>query len=413
MNFTLKRKEILLVSVLALLVYILVFYKFIWTPVVPEISSQKEEIGRLQSEKVKLDSDLKDMETNKAKIVSIKSGSERLDGYLNKEANVMDCIEYVDNLSKTVNANVTDINIAVPEKKETGKSKYYEIKIDFTTVQDINGIKQMVEFIENSSKLINISRFEISPTEKEKNTADIKTPATTDAVKKPVTTVTTKKPAVIQTAANPANGETPKKNYTAKLTISMYALNLGAADKFYEYARHKFNRYQYGYVSPLELTSLDVLKVNTNNITVGTNKASDSNTKDFEINLNSFLSAGDNFTVFGTDKLKDRYSSKTNKEINMSVEINNSSYTVKITGGAGQASSFSGSVPDRDLNMFINTDLSLIPENKSIGLKIKLINNSGNNLNITKRDVLRKVILTDRNSKEIKNGNNNEKIIIK
>lgn len=411
MKFALKRKEIMLVSVLALLVYAFVFYKFIWIPVVPDISAQKEEISRLNSEKEKLDSNLKNLEANKAKIVSIKSGSERLDGYLNNEANVMDCIEYMDKLAKIAGADITNINIATPEKKEADKSTYYEIKIDFTTMQDIQGIRDLVDFIENSSKIINISRLEIKPDkEKAKASTTLKAPAVTQTVNKPATAT--------GIPANPGNtnaadGDAQKEIYTANLTISMYAINLESADKFYEYGRHKFNRYQYGDISPLEITALDVLSGKSNNITVGTNTASESNTTDFEINLNSFLSAGDNLTVFGTDKLKDKYSSKTNKYITMSVNINKSSYTVAISDGGGISSSFSGSVPDRDLNMLINTNLSLIPENKGLGLKIKLVNNSGNKLNIVKKDVTKKVILTDRNAREIKDGNNQEKALIK
>lgn len=411
MKFALKRKEIMLVSVLALLVYAFVFYKFIWIPVVPDISAQKEEISRLNSEKEKLDSNLKNLEANKAKIVSIKSGSERLDGYLNNEANVMDCIEYMDKLAKIAGADITNINIATPEKKEADKSTYYEIKIDFTTMQDIQGIRDLVDFIENSSKIINISRLEIKPDkEKAKASTTLKAPAVTQTVNKPATA--TGIPANLGNT-NAADGDAQKEIYTANLTISMYAINLESADKFYEYGRHKFNRYQYGDISPLEITALDVLSGKSNNITVGTNTASESNTTDFEINLNSFLSAGDNLTVFGTDKLKDKYSSKTNKYITMSVNINKSSYTVAISDGGGISSSFSGSVPDRDLNMLINTNLSLIPENKGLGLKIKLVNNSGNKLNIVKKDVTKKVILTDRNAREIKDGNNQEKALIK
>lgn len=412
MKFALKRKEIMLISVLALLVYAFVFYKFVWTPVIPEIASQNEEMDRLQSEKAALDLNLQQLESNKAKVLSIKSGSERLDGYLSSEANVMDCIEYMDKLAKIAGTDITNINIAAPLKKEAGKAVYYEIKIDFTTTQDIKGIRDIVDFIENSSKLINISRFEIKP---EKEKAKTGTPVT--AVKTPVTAVKT--PASAGTPANPANtnagaGETPKENYVANMGISMYALKLESADKFYEYARHKFNRYQYGNISPLELTALDVLSGKANNITLGTNTAaSDSDTKDFEINLNSFLSAGDNFTVFGTDKQRDKYSSKTNKYITMSVNINKSSYTVGITDAAGVSSSFSGAAPDRDLNMTISTNLSLIPENKGLGLKIKIFNNSGNKLNIVKKDVTKKVILTDRNAREIKDGNNQEKVLIK
>ncbi len=412
MKFALKRKEIMLISFLALLVYAFVFYKFVWTPVIPEIASQNEEMGRLQSEKAALDLNLQELESNKAKVLSIKSGSERLDGYLSSEANVMDCIEYMDKLAKIAGTDITNINVAAPQKKEAGKAVYYEINIDFTTTQDIKGIRDIVDFIENSSKLINISRFEIKP---EKEKAKTGTPVT--AVKTPVTAVKT--PASAGTPANQVNtnakaGETPKENYVANMSISMYALKLESADKFYEYARHKFNRYQYGSISPLELTAIDVLSGKANNITLGTNTAaSDSDTKDFEINLNSFLSAGDNFTVFGTDKQRDKYSSKTNKYITMSVNINKSSYTVAITDAAGVSSSFSGAAPDRDLNMTISTNLSLIPENKGLGLKIKIFNNSGNKLNIVKNDVTKKVILTDRNAKEIKNGNNQEKVLIK
>jgi Tfp pilus assembly protein PilO len=411
-----KRKEIVLVSVLALLVYILVFYKFIWVAMVPEITAQKDKIVSLQNEKEQLDTDLKDLEASKEKILSIKSGSERLDGYINNEANIMDCIEYMDNLAKIVGSDITDISIAAPEKKEVNNSQYYELKIDFTTKQNIQNIKNMVDFIENSSKLINISRFNIT-TEKEDVGKIGTTPVTeekTAAVTNKPDATATKKTTGTDAAPKTNNAEISSKPYTANVTISMYAMNIEAADKFNEYARHKFNRYQYGDLSPLELAYSDLLSAKPNNvITSGTNSASNTDTKDFEISFNSFLSPGDNFTVFGIDKLKERLTSKTNKYLTMSVEISKSSYTIKVSDGTGKASMLSGSIPDRDLNMAINTNLSNIPENKKIGLNIKFVNNSGNNVNIVLKDVSRKVILTDRNAKQIKENNNSERVFIR
>jgi len=383
MKFKLKRNEIILVSVLGLLIYVFVFYKFIWTPVIPEIGEQKNLITTLEKEKQQLDLDLSNLDSKKIELVSKKAGYERLEGYLNNEANVTDCIEYIDKLANVVDSNITKVNIAIPEQKEVDKSKYYQIKIDFNTVLPINKIKDMLIYIENSSKLVDVSRFVLSPAKVENlDTTSLDSSILAD------------------------------KLFNAALTLNMYTLNIEAMDKIYEYSRHRFNRYEYGSITAFEDNTLDIDSTLADNIdTDGSNVIV--NNKDFEIKLFSFLAAGDNFVLLGSDKLNEKLTLKTNKYITMDLSIGNNSYTLNAVNGSGKPYKIQGSIPNRDLNMFINVDISQIKENENMGVKIKVINNSDNKLNVTLADKSRKVTLTDRTGKVISSGNDKENVYIK
>ena len=159
MTFKLKKNEKILLSVLGVLLYILIMYKFIYVPIVPEIAQQKSNIAAMLLQKQQLEEDLSRMYANKSELQSRKAADERLGAYLSNEANVTDCVEYIDKLSEIMRSNISNINIAAPVLKEIGKSRYYEIKIDFNTQGSLKKIMDMVTYIENSSKVARIGRF--------------------------------------------------------------------------------------------------------------------------------------------------------------------------------------------------------------------------------------------------------------
>lgn len=390
MNFELKKKEIILISLLGLLIYALVMYKFIWVPVVPEIGEQKNKIVDLQSQKKDLEADLQNLDAKKTELASKTAGNERLAGYLSNETNVTDCVEYMDKLAKIVGSEITGVSIAAPEKKETGAATYYEIKIDFNSKAPINKIMDMVSYIEGSSRVMKIENFHVTEEKEQKDAAQANNGAKKD------------------NQANQANAE--NKKYKAAVALSMYALNIEAADKIYEYGRHKFNRYEYG----TDQVFRGLNPVSTNSVSQGKNGTPTNiiNSRDFEINLNSFLTAGDNFIIQGLDKSKDKLSLKTNKYLTMDMSIANNSVALTLLDGTPKSYNLNCDVPNRALNMFINVNLSQIAENKNLGLKLIVRNNSQNNLNVTLDDISRKVRLFGRDGKEIKDGSNNEKIII-
>jgi|GEM_PF-3069244 len=384
MNFKLKRNEIILLSALGVLIYAFIFYKFIWIPVVPEIGEQKDQISRLESQKQSLDTDIMNLEMKKTELQSKQAGDERLAGYLNNETNVTDCIEYMDKLTNVVGSEITGVNIAAPEKKEVNQSTYYEIKIEFSTKAKLNKIMDMVEYIESSSRIIKVNSFRLAK-EGEENAK------------------TTSESAVTTTQEG--------KNFIAALNISMFALNLEAADKLYEYGRHKFNRFDYGAEAAFGASVSGAAGPADTATNIGTSNSSDS--KDFEIKLNSFFAAGDNFIVFGPNRSKDGLSLKTNKYLTMDMSIEKNSYSISVSDASGKSRKMSGTVPDRDINMYINVQLSEVSENNGLNLKLNIKNNSGNNLYITSVDKSDRVRLYDRQGKGMDNGSNEEKVTIK
>ncbi len=382
MNFKLKKNEIVLLSVLGILLYIFLFYKFIWVPVVPEIMDQKDRIAELTLSRDKLNQELQNLDNKKLVLISKQAGNERLEGYLNNEANVSDCLDYMGKLSGIVGDGIKEVNIGTPEKKEVNSSQYYEIKINYSIELEIDKFKDMLSYIENSSKIMKISRFDIKSNKTEENQ---------------------------NTGINTPVSDSDK--YKADITLIMYALDLEAADRLYEYGRHKFNRYEYGNGSE----GSDVQGV-PETAGVPTGGATDTNTgttNDFQINYSSFLMAGDNFKLRGFDKDEERLDLKTNEFINMELDIGGNTYDIKAEDSKGKKYGVSGAVPNRDLNMLINVIVSQIEENKDIGLKIKVINNSGNKLNIILNDTSGRATVTDRQGTEIRDKNEQEKVYIK
>lgn len=375
MKYRLKRNEIILISVLGVLLYVFLVYKFVWNSIVPQIEEQNTQTVKLEKERQKLNSDLSNIDLKRIDLESKKAGDERLEAYLNNEANITDCIEYIDKLAKVVGSDITNVNISAPQTKEVTAAKYYAIKMDFNTVLPLEKIKDMIGYVENSSRLIDISRFTLTSPKEE----NINTTAPSSAIK-------------------------ADKTFQAGFTLNMYTLNIEAADKIYEYSRHKFNRYDYE-ISALEGVLSDI---NSNIIETVDTK----NVNDFEINLNSFLTAGDNFIVLGSDRSNDKITLKTNKYITMEMRITNNSYTFNVNDG-GKAYNIKGTLPTRDLNMSINVDLSEIQENNKSGIKIKVINDSTSKLNVTLADKSKRVTLTDREGKIFYSSNDKEKVYIK
>ncbi len=384
MNFKLKRNEIILISILGVLIYAFIFYKFIWIPVVPEIGEQKDQISQLKLQKQGLDTDLMNLEMKRSELKSKQAGNERLAGYLSNEANVTDCIEYMDKLTNVVGSEITGVNIASPEKKEVNQSAYYEIKIEFSTKASLNKIMDMVGYIENSSRVMKINSFKLTK-EKEDNT---------------------------KTTSESAVATIPSaKNFVAALNISMFALNLEAADKLYEYGRHKFNRFDYGAEAAFGASISGAEGLTQTAANSAASNGSDS--KDFEIKLSSFFAAGDNFIVFGPNRSKEGLALKTNKYLTMDMSIEKNSYSISVSDALGKSRKISGTVPDRDMNLYINVQLSNAVEKDGLNLKLKIKNNSGNNLNITSVDTSDRVKLYDRQGKGMDNGSSEEKVTIK
>ena len=383
MKFKLKKNEKILLSVLAILLYCLIMYKFIYVPVVPEIAEQKSNITTMLLQKQKLEEDLSKLYAKKSELQSKKAADERLAAYLSNEANVTDCVEYIDKLSEIMGSNISNINIAAPVAKEIGKSRYFEIKVDFNTRGSLKKIMDMVTYIENSSKVARIGRFQIKIPEKDEEKG-IKGKETKEVV------------------------------YNASMTLNMYSLNTEAADKLYEYGRHKFNRYEDG--SEKVFDGSDKLETKeTSNTGQKNNSIKSNNTSvlsDFLINLNSFLKAGDNFIVLGTDKSEDTLSIKTNKLLSMDMSVSDNLYIITVSEQTGKTYKLRGIVPDRELKLEINAVLSSIAENRDLELKLKIENNSSKNIKVLINDKSGRVTLTDRQGNVINEGSTSERIKI-
>jgi len=103
---------------------------------------------------------------------------------------------------------------------------------------------------------------------------------------------------------------------------------------------------------------------------------------------------------------------KTNKLLNMDMSINHNIYIITVSENTGKTYKLKGSVPDRELKMEINAILSPIAENRNLLLKLKIENNSSNNINVLLNDKSGRVTITDRLGNVINEGSISERLRI-
>ena len=95
-----KKKEAKLLALLAVIVYALVFYKFIWVPVIPRISDIKDKISEAEAKKASLEKEVLNISTNIAELHKLNAMNERVDQYLMNSSFLVDNLEYVNKLGK-------------------------------------------------------------------------------------------------------------------------------------------------------------------------------------------------------------------------------------------------------------------------------------------------------------------------
>lgn len=371
MKIIIQKNEKRLLLILGLLAYLLVIYKVVWLTFIPEIREKNQRIDQLQQYKQKLDNEISQTNVKKLMLISKNTEIDRFGAYVDKEANVTDCIEYIEKTARIINEDVRGINITAPILKETKESRFYELKMDFVVKLSMSSVKDLLNYIENSSKIINVVRFSL-----------VKATETTSSAKE-------------------------DKLYEVFLTLKMYALEKEAADKLYELGRHRMYRFEDDDVpTTVELASLLNSSSESGNNSSGTIKS------DYSIQLNSFLSAGDNFVFIGNDPAKEKLSIKTNQYLKMELSLTEDIYTVILNEANGKTHEFTGRTLNKDQNMRIQLNLSQIQENKDMGIQLKIKNSSQHKLNIVLSDPSGRVNIVDREQKEISSVSENEKVTI-
>jgi len=422
---TLGKKEIKLLIALGIILYVGLFIVLFVQNYIPQINEQNGRLAELKEKKRVLDNDLANIDNYKADLVSKTTSNERTENFIYLNADITDCIDYVDKLgllmqNKINNVKVLDpvqknLDVVIEEKEEsktlaepldeskvTGEEEstepetkvvkkgqaYIELGLQFKADLTYNEITQLLNFIEGSSKRIKVYNFEM-------------TPLTAEAKDSKVAAIA------------------KDQLYKIDITIMMYSIN-DNADKLYDYSRSKFNRYleQKGMSFGESVTAPTKPKNKTQTISSNTTSTSTTNisgsvTKpDFYIRLKSYLMSGDNLIVVGERGDKDFFKYKTNYEETIRIEINNSTYRIEAPAARGR-SPILGNVPDRDMIMQILADVPNIKINNKLKLNVKIINNSKQKIIINCSDSGSRTTIMDRDGNKILGSSSSENIIIK
>lgn len=383
-------KVLLLCLVLALL-YGLVYYQFIWTakfdPKIEELNSQLQVVKR---EKEILDRDLANIGTIKRNIDILNVQDERFNAYLMNESNVSDSIGYIDNLDRLFGGRFEKVNFKSPSKKTSNDKKrdYYEFGLEFETMLTLGETINLIDYLEGASKKISIPNFVIKP-----NTDKLKEERFYALINQE------------------KDSENPIELYEVKMSISIYSLDLGNADKIYEYSQRRFNRVHDNdelQFSPFIGMTIEPGILDTTVIGNIQRPAGGSSTsavpafvESVDINLYSFMSGGHNFVIRNMEDDK-VISFKTKITPQITLTFHGNYIDAYVVGEGGDTKKFTGILSSDVINLNILTKFPVdIVENENLGLSIQVINDSQKPIRVKLDDRNRRATLLDRNGNTI------------
>jgi hypothetical protein len=238
----------------------------------------------------------------------------------------------------------------------------------------------LVDYIEGGSRKVKISQFDLAP----------------------AGAVATQNQQPAQAQANPKQNK-----YSVKMQINLYSLNLANIDKVYEYSRKRFNNYNDGdgviFVPDSSLISSTGGVSNTSNSS--TIKQLVSEGLDLDIRLGNFLTAGPNFVIKGVGN---KYPIKLKNEDRPSVKItfDDIGYSVNVVDVIGKSYDLKGRTKNDIIKMYVGANFPLdIKENQKIGADIQIINNSAKRVDLSFKDKVNRLKITDRNGNIIYDNN--------
>lgn len=377
-------KVFILCLILALL-YGLIYYQFVWTKKIdPKMEDLNKQLQEVKREKEILDRDLANLETIKRNIEILNVQDERFDSYLMNESNVADSIEYLDNLDRLFGNRFKEVMFRRPVKV-TSKEKqreYYEFGIGFKAKLSLSEVMNLVDYLEGTSKKVSISKFIIKESLLESNVQS--TEGTT---------------------------ENNVKMYDVEMSINLYSLNIGNANKVYEYSKERFNRLYDDdemisspfigmRIEPgiLDKAAIDRIHSPAGGSSTGAAPAFVENTS---ISLYSFLSGGHNFVIRNREDGK-IISFKTKITPEVTLTFYGDYVDVRVVGDGGDVRTLNGVVSSDVINLSVLTMFPTdVEENENLGLSIQVINDSEKPIRVQLDDKNRRAKLLDRNGDTI------------
>lgn len=416
MGISLNSREKMMVIALVSILYLFIAAKFVVLPAIPQYEEVKSEIASLESQKAGLDSELKNIEAKRIDLKNKTINDQRVEEYLMSNAGIPESIEFIEKISTMVGKQLENVSINRPAEKtasvtaapvpspsanETDKAKaeqtekdqkqapaapaptkYYEFSIGFKTVLTYDETVDLVKYCEGGTKKVKISMLDMTPAKDE--------------------------------------GQSEQK-FDVRMNLCFYSLNMGAADKVYEYSRLKFHKHVDGDSLPLINLKEDadgnvmIPEIANSEAVKQTQQDGSFNTAYSDINIKEmgFLVGSENFELYSNYNKNQRIRIKTKERISVNIDLNTSGYRIDAVENGGTIQSLSGILPERDtIVVYVDVSFPSVSENDKLGIDIKFTNNSGKKVAVRLKDSGSKVKLMDRNGTLIYNKNQKENLDI-
>lgn len=160
---TLTKKEKAMLIILAVLVYIFVFVKFVLLSSMQKIKEAKNRIQTVQTQLDALERDYSNIETFKKQIKENEIIDERLGEYLMDNAGFADSVKFVENLALLIGTRLKGISLGSPIELTEENATYYAFPVSFKTILTEEGINELLKFVEGGSRKVSVNSLNITP----------------------------------------------------------------------------------------------------------------------------------------------------------------------------------------------------------------------------------------------------------
>ena len=389
----LSKKEKTLLIVFAVLVYAFVFAKFVLMPSLPKIKDTQKRIEEAKSQLNALENDYKDIDKYKKRIEENKVVDERLGEYLMNSAGLSDSIEFIENLALLIGTNLKSVSLGNPQQLMKGETAYYAFPISFKTVLSEDGLNEFIRFCEGGSRKVTVRQLTINPAN-DKSAAEYGIVGLNEQI------------------------------FNINIGLTFYSMNKDAADSFLKYTRAAFERFKDEDGNPVFIEDSKDIADNTpsQTATVSNTEVKDTgNTSneitlmnaDFKIFHTGYLYGGYNFETYTAFNRNNRVRSTISVPMDVSLTLGSTQYTIECVDGDGHMDSITGSLPDRDFTLYVQSNIKNdVKEDENLWLNLRIRNDSGKIIVAKIEQTGDRVKLTDRDGNEIGGKSEKEKVYL-
>ena len=391
MRFTPKQKKIMIgVLVLA---YIYFFYSYNWNDAIPGISQNREALAEANDELEELEEQLANIEQTKSELESRKVADKRYKDFVDENMDMQSAIDYVDTLIHVLDKSVSGVNISSPRMQTRSEPNYYETSISFNSALKYDELMDFVEFIEGGSKSVRITSLRVMPeslSSDEREVLGFRTPSI----------------------------YTEDWDLNVAIGLTMYSLDKESAENFYEVSRNKLERFGYfdgiAFVIPDDIFPSDSTTIDFGGSQEPPPTRTVRRRRDFFISLGSFLAGGRNFIFDGiTPNSGESIRYRTREPQNIVLRVDRHVYHVEVSDGNSGVRNFTGATTGDDLNLDIIATVPDITENQNLAIDLTIINQSDNNIIISKNKDSSRVRIYDSNNNLVITRSHTDKIFMR